>query len=523
MKTVKFYLIAAAVLLFCSCTNRNYLKAIPENAAMVASINMRTLSEKSDFANSSLKYKLEDNISNDIFDRFEPYMDDPMETGIDLSQPIYTFFTRNNIYGIVMKVNDKDDLEEFFSDLRREDIVSRPIEKNGMMVGDCGAMRYAFNSDALLLVINIEGEEISNNALGKMLKGEHKSFVDTKACGKVTDVDGRDATLYISFNNLPDKYKEQYEEAEVQTNSPIRVDDLEFLASLNFEQGAAVLTATCWGRTEKTQKLLDQYNENIHTIDGTYLDNLPDNLLAWAGMNIDGTKIVEQLKKNPNMQNILDAMHEELNLNIEKLICSLNGDIVAGCTSSFIDNDDIDIPEIYVRANVNAASLKPVMAQYANNVANKAKVEDVEAMETWEYYGYDYYYDSYEEYAKYILRVENVGTDEYLYTQNDMSIKTGLKGNDFYLSTPPNAIKQFDGSAVLSDYAKEIKSSTFFFFLDLHKLLRIENSELIREAEKIGVNLRYVNSTIMKINKDEFVIRIEMEDDSENFLKQIIQ
>lgn len=525
MKTIKYSLIALAVLMLCSCSKKDYLKVIPANSAMVASVNVRSLMEKGDFANSSLMDMISDRMDDlDDDDRFGKYMDDPMATGIDLAEPIYTFITRDNLYGIVMGVRDKDKLEEFFTDLRKADIVSRPTEKKGVMCGKMENMGYAFTDDALLFYMNLDFKDVSSSTITKMMTGKHDSFTDTDSYKKVSDADGEDAMLYLNLYNLPKEAKEVY--AQYEEGVSLKPTDVELLASLTFDKGVATLKAKAWGRTEKAQKFLDEQAEDLHTLEGVFADRTPDDLLLWAAANVSGDKVWKELKKNETLQQQIGYLTNDID--VEPLIRAVSGDMALALSAGDLKNynsvssnywedwndyyyyyyDDFDnyddfyyakhgtgrrnIPEFSLWTQVKSTSFMKKADEWQSAIAS--------------------------EYTE----MTQDGDHSYVLKNKGDEVKFGTKDNDFFIATP-HAYNAYRGGSALDEYKDDIKKSYAFMFLDLHSLLRMDDN-LLRQLAGMNINLEDLKSAVVKVTApNEMTLQIFMEDDDENFLKQLFE
>ena len=500
--SVKFSLLALAVLLLSSCSNKDYLKVIPANASFVASVNLRSISEKSDFANSSLMDMLDksmNSMDNDNAELLQKYIDDPMATGIDLSAPVYVFYTEDELFGVVMKVGSKGDLEDTLDKLRKSarGEMSRPKEKKGVMCGTIGEINYAYNGDALLLLMGTGYDsEVSDNTLARMMNGDGKSFVDTKGYDEITSVDDRDAALYIGLKNLPEKMQRDFR--EYNQNSPLKTDDIELLFSLDCKKGAAVMSMKWWGRTKEAQKLIDEAKDNARTIDGEYLGRVPDDLLLWVGCGANGKKMLEMMKGNEQMRELMSKMNEMMD--VDNIVGALDGDLSFALSSSVLEgyNDfyyDYHRPDINFsfNAKVDGAMFKPAFNKMVSTMNDEG------------------------------LTMTNVGTDTYKMTYDGLEIQWGLKGDNFYVDTE-KAYRQFQGGTALKEYESDIKKSYYFVYYNLQKNLQMLDKYTNKGLRQMGVDLSGVKAIILKMTShDELVLELEMDDDSENILRQIIR
>lgn len=486
MKSIKFSFIFLFLLVLCSCSKKDYLKVIPADAALVASVNLGALSEKSDFANSALMGMVERMADGDMGE-LQEYKDNPMETGIDFTQPMYFFVIQDNMYGIVAKVDDKEDVEEFFDVLRKHDVVSRPVEKNGVMCGTMGTMNYAFNDDVLLM---IDGNGASASTLVRMMKNEDECFMDTEAYGKMNDVDDKDIVVYYNLGYLPEDVQNEFKKNTL--NGQLNMDDVELLSSIDFTEGSAVMKTKWWGKTATAQKTIDEMKDCLQKIDGDFLDDLPNDLFVWIGIGTNGEKALERLKSNAQTKEALFML--ERGVDVEQMIRSIDGDVsiaLSGISNMFFDLK----MDISVKAKLKSSSF----------------LEDVDDWKkSMVYYG---------------MSMRDNGKNSYILTIDGDDLYWGVDDDELYFYMPKSyrQMRSDGGYSALNEYENDIKESNYFMYLDLQSLLGTNGFYSVM-AQNFGIDLQGLKAIILKSSAhDEMVLQIDMEDDDENFLKQLLK
>ena len=485
MKSLRFSLFVLVLLALCSCSKKDYLKVIPADATVVASVNLRSLAEKSDFANAAIMGMMGGNEGD-----LQKYKDNPMETGIDFEQPLYVFLTRENLYGIVMKVSDKGDLEEFFSALHKQNVVSRPTEHKGLMCGTMGTINYAFNGEALLLLDGVSGRNASSNLLVKMMDNEGESFADTDAYERMGGADGKDVVVYTNLGYMPAVLQKEFK-AYLQYGQ-LKMSDIEFISSLDFVDGSAIVETKWWGRTEKAQKVIDESKDCWRVIDGSYMNDLPQGALAWIGAGVHGDKFLEKLKGNAQAKEALFLL--ERGIDVEQIVRSIDGDVSVVIPATALNGTEVDF--------AGKAKLK--------STSFLAEVDD------WK-----------SGMAEFGISMRSEGKGAYALSMDGKEIHWGAEGNDLYFATT-KAYQQMQskgGSAVLKDYEDDIKKCLFFVYVDLQEIQRMNNvATLCAMASNFGVNLQGMKAIVLKSSAhDEMVLQIDMKNDNENFLKQLFK
>ena len=497
MKTIKQILVAVVVLALCSCNKTEYLKVIPAEANVVMSIDVKSLSEKSDFAKSHLMSMMQEGIegqaSNKQSKEMKKYIDDPMSMGIDWRQPLYMFVVGNEAYtaGCVAKVNNKDDLNEFFTLLFKQGIVSKPKDEKGFMCGTTERLSYAFDDNTLLMCFSDRNEEGEKFALELMEQDEDKSFLSTEAFDKMENVAGQDVVCYLNMGLLPDYMAKQFTDA-----SKVKPQDLALVSGLDFSKGAATLTTKLWGQTETAQKLLDKSYDGYMKMEGCYVDEQPDDVLFWMGMGIKGEPVLKQLKKNKQAIEALFMM--ERAVDIEQMLRSVEGDVALSVSSSVLENMQRyrgDMPEFSIKARLK----------------NDDFLKDVE---DWK-----------ENMGDFGFNMQTTGKKAYLLSSRRLTLHWGVDDKDLYFATPKayQQMRDTKQGSVLQAYKKEIKHSKVFAYLNLQEILK-QTKGMLQYVSMVGVNLNDLKAVVMKSDgNDELVIRVEMDNDDENFLKQLIQ
>lgn len=244
----KIQLISALVLVvmaLCSCTNTDYQKVIPANATVVVKADMKSISEKADFKDSKYKQMLDESLSAVVkgkdMDAVKAYIDDPMKMGIDLSMPLYFFMAGEETVGLTMKVGNEDDVKDFLQLLNKQGMASKPQEKDGQMCGTLvDDIYYSYDKNTFLMLASLKGSgtsATSRMARELMTLKEDDSFISTDAFDRMNDEE-QDVVCYTNLNVLP---KNMLDGWKVLLPENISANDIDFISSLYFEDGAASL------------------------------------------------------------------------------------------------------------------------------------------------------------------------------------------------------------------------------------------------------------------------------------------
>ena len=272
----KIQLISALVLVvmaLCSCTNTDYQKVIPANATVVVKADMKSISEKADFKDSKYKQMLDESLSAVVkgkdMDAVKAYIDDPMKMGIDLSMPLYFFMAGEET-------------------VNKQGMASKPQEKDGQMCGTLvDDIYYSYDKNTFLMLASLKGSgtsATSRMARELMTLKEDDSFISTDAFDRMNDEE-QDVVCYTNLNVLP---KNMLDGWKVLLPENISANDIDFISSLDFEDGAASLKLRVCGKTDEAKKVIEEEGKNFGNIKGKFLERTSDDMLLWLGVNMKG-------------------------------------------------------------------------------------------------------------------------------------------------------------------------------------------------------------------------------------------
>ena len=493
MKKIQFLsLMALVIMALCSCTNTDYQKAIPANATLVVKADLKSVSEKADFKHSKWMTMLDASlvavVKGKDMKSVKEYIDDPMNTGIDFSMPLYVFMVGEETAGMTMKVNDEGDVKDFLLLLQKQGLASKPVEKDGLMCGTLiDDISYAYDSKSFLLLASLNGKGTSaTNRMAHELMSikEDESFISTEAFFRMNE-ENDDVVTYTS-GKLGKDLLAYVMEAFMTTD--IDMKDMDAIIGLNFENGQASLKAKTWGKTGKVQALLEEADKNLGTIDGKYVDRVSANTLVWIGANIKGEWALSKLKENQSAKEMLFML--ERAVDIEQMLRAVDGDVALELQS--LDGNVENVPEYLMYAALkNSDFLKDVDDW-------KASMKD---------YG---------------MTMNVRGDNQYALTMDGDSYLWGVQSDDLFFSSEKAVRGGQGGTHSLVTHKDDIKKNKCYIYVDIEKI------PLIDYARQSGMSflvepLGKLQSIVVKSSStDEVTLTIELKDKDENFLKQLL-
>ena len=185
--------LAVLIVFMASCSKQaDYTNAIPADASAVASINLKSLIDKSglkDKENEAAKQKIIEALKGGInaasFQQIEKVINNPKESGIDIEAPIYYFTSPSFPYtSLLGKVTDRDKLEASLEVMVKEQLC-QPVEtSDGFSQTKIGTNDILAFNESVAMLVHVNSNSQMDNAvkvIGSLLKqtGENSIIGNT--------------------------------------------------------------------------------------------------------------------------------------------------------------------------------------------------------------------------------------------------------------------------------------------------------------------------------------------------------
>ena len=479
MKNLKCLLMAAlAVVLFASC-GKSYTRVVPADSKMVATVDFKSIVEKSELTSypsimKAIEQFINDNSRNKKeAEQAKKILEDPSASGIDFTEPMYVFMTGDrNFIGLALSVKDDGDLENFLKNqagmkLKKEDGLMRCSEESA---------EIAFDGNSLVVLYDL-GFGLSNVKADKrivQLFDNDEDFTSTDAYSKMEDAEG-DAKVWVNFGIVPSILTEKMGFDISQILGGMKLSDMNLMYNLIFDKGCVRIGCEFFGSTKEAQKKLEDNVSYLQKVKGDYLSLADNNCIAWGSSALMGDKLLEKLKNFEIVKVMLLMMEQEMDFDFSSMIRSLQGDVsfAFNCDSLKQLSEDNFLNHLVVAGKVNDSKYMkdfPNLFKDENGStsceAYKGDIYKLTSTEETLYWG-DYFGGGEDEDV-----VETLVTKEsYFYfgvdANKNLVFTTGTQTPD----------KLFKGRCVrLEAYKDEIQSSNAFFFLDLNAIL----SQMVR-------------------------------------------
>ena len=248
-KMISRLLVSAMLIVFiAACSQKSeYTSAIPADASAVASINLKSLADKSglkDKENEAAKQKMIEALKSGTtaatFQQLEKVLNNPKESGIDVDAPVYVFTSPSFPYAsLVTKILDIDKLRTSLDVMVKEQICQPVEETDGYSYAVVANQNiFAFNeTTAMLVQVNRKSQmENAQKAIGELMKQTpEKSIAGNAGFQKMQKQKG-DVNFLASLAALPQAYARQL---NIGLTS-IKVDPKDIMALGNLKNGNAL-------------------------------------------------------------------------------------------------------------------------------------------------------------------------------------------------------------------------------------------------------------------------------------------
>lgn len=432
----------AMVVLWASCSPRSeYANAIPKDAAWVASVDFKSMVQKSGISGkegekvvAKLTDALKSGLEGGAYQTAEKIMKNPSESGLSLTDKVYLFATpRLGSIAMLAKVDDEGKVRDLLESLKEEQICTELKSESGCTWTQVGNALCAFDEDAFLLMASNKGDvqDWKGTLLALMRQETKDSYAGTSDFTRLDGADG-DISMIVSLALITDEWAVQM---RMGMPADIKLEDIKYLLSTSFEKGKVVIDTESLIENKELVALYEKQAEATGTIQGTYMECFPANTVFWTGVNMDGKRVYELLRENPSMKQSLD--NPTLPVDLERFFSSIKGDIAVGFSDGFLAYADVTNKEFLQ----SFEELRSLLAMTGG-----------------------------------IMKLDAKGNDQYEFRMLGQSIWFGVKDNMFYLTNKEKmaeeAGRRYGVSLQNVPWAGEVTKNRSFMIVNMEELMK---------------------------------------------------
>lgn len=494
-------LLLIGILFLASCSPKTeYTHALPKNASIVVGMELDQMANKAGLNGSEgekvvkkLKTLMKGGLQGDAAQLAERIIDQPSESGLSFDDKVYLFATPHaEALAILAKVTDEGKLETLMNVLQKESIATPLREESGCRWTQVGGALCAFNNGTFLLLQPSKGDAsgMKGTLLSLMRQKEGEGFASLPEFTKI-EAPGNDIASVVNFSAVP---YELTTPLRMGLSADIRLEDIKYFVSANFEPGKVVMNSESLISNPKILGFFDTMDKVIQPIQGKYLDYYQGNTLLWASGRIDGKELYRMLCQNPTIKQMLD--NPLLPVDVEYIFSSIQGDFAVGRSTLYTDNYLLYADVTNSDFLKTFEDLRPMLALTGGQIV-----------------------------------LDNVGTDEYVMRTYEGNYYFGVKDNRLYVtnnrSFAEEAGRTYGASMGVKPWSAEVKQNRLYASVNLSAIAKAYRSYNFTGNKQVDTFLmllinqcNYLNASMpdWRQGKAELVLN----DKDQNLLKLLV-
>ena len=494
-------LLLIGILFLVSCSPKTeYTHALPKNASIVVGMELDQMANKAGLNGSEgekvvkkLKTLMKGGLQGDAAQLAERIIDQPSESGLSFDDKVYLFATPHaEALAILAKVTDEGKLETLMNVLQKESIATPLREESGCRWTQVGGALCAFNNGTFLLLQPSKGDAsgMKGTLLSLMRQKEGEGFASLPEFTKI-EAPGNDIASVVNLSAVP---YELTTPLRMGLSADIRLEDIKYFVSANFEPGKVVMNSESLISNPKILGFFDTMDKVIQQIQGKYLDYYQGNTLLWASGRIDGKELYRMLCQNPTIKQMLD--NPLLPVDVEYIFSSIQGDFAMGRSTLYTDNYLLYADVTNSDFLKTFEDLRPMLALTGGQIV-----------------------------------LDNVGTDEYVMRTYEGNYYFGVKDNRLYVtnnrSFAEEAGRTYGASMGVKPWSAEVKQNRLYASVNLSAIAKAYRSYSFTGNKQVDTFLmllinqcNYLNASMpdWRQGKAELVLN----DKDQNLLKLLV-
>lgn len=304
-----------------SCSDSEYLNVIPSGSQAVISFNLAGMAKTAHLTDASKANALKALL----------HINDPSECGIDITSKVYLFESPDGSLGLVAKVDDDGDMEDYFNKLSATGLCQKVTEQKGFK---WTVLRESwvigFSSKAMLVMGPAVGGaqgELKRTMAQYLDADEEDGIKETPLYDKLDSLDS-DVAMVASVTALPEKIGTPF-----RLGAPADADpaDVMIAATMQTSGGCLNITGTSFSFNGGVDKALKKATASYQPITGKFISSIPGNAAVAVLMNFDGTKYINLLRSDKGLRALLAGLNAVVDADM--MIKSINGDVAIAVNS----------------------------------------------------------------------------------------------------------------------------------------------------------------------------------------------
>jgi hypothetical protein len=304
MRKLGFLVSMLIVWLCSSCSNNDYLNAIPAESKMLISMDPAAMSGVG--SKTLLKAML--HVSN------------LNKSGIDVASKVYLFVDGQGNLGFCAKMSSSDKLTQLLKDNHLQVQTKRGY--NFSLLPNNWLMGYSDVAVLLMGPILPSAQAEMASQMAKYLNAEEEDGVlASPLYAKLDSIDAPMA-MVTQAQALPEQFVAPFTMGAPKDASP---SDVYIAAKLKPEKGVLWMEGQTFSFKKKIDQALEDASKVYRPIQGKYVQSMPDSSAMGLFVNVDGKQFIKLMRQNRGIQAMLAGINAAIDM--DNIIKSINGDM----------------------------------------------------------------------------------------------------------------------------------------------------------------------------------------------------
>lgn len=333
MMKLKYLSVPVLALLMAACGSApDYRNAIPAKSATVVAVDANSMAEKGGLsgenADKELLARLENMVKSGLSNSdalVEKIFRDGNESGLGLKEKIYLFMGEQaKIGGLLVKVTDRDKLEDVLEVLKKQQLCQEIKETDGCEWTVMGSWLLAYNDGAMILAADNKGTDpksLVRQASMWLRQKDGEGFSASEDFRLMEQKKG-DIIVWSSLEVLP---HEAVYPLTMGVSAELRLKDIKAISTVDFTIGKTVMDVEVMVADKVMKGIMEKKQQVTDNVKGHYLDIFPQNTPFWATANIKGGEFYDFLCENPSLRRYFEK--SMIPLDFRSIFSAINGDV----------------------------------------------------------------------------------------------------------------------------------------------------------------------------------------------------
>ena len=304
MKKIFYGLMALLMMALASCSDTDYLNAVPAESKLIMGIDPVKVS----------------GTGNQLVLKTLLHVSDLDKTGIDLSARVYFFEDAQGNLGLCAKVTNRDRLDTTLGKIGQALAHKKDFDFTALP-----NHWIAGRSDKALLLMGpalpAEEDKLTTMMVRYLSADEETGIVGTPMFAKLDSIKAP-MSLVCSADALPEQLVTPF-----TLGAPRDADDSQVMiaAEMRVEKGSLMIDGETFSFIPKINQALKKAAEVYRPIEGRYAATMADSPAYGLFVNVDGSRFIQLMRHNSGLKAMLSGINTAIDM--DNIIKSVDGDM----------------------------------------------------------------------------------------------------------------------------------------------------------------------------------------------------